>query len=208
MGIEERKERERKMRRRQIMDAAKKVFASKGFGGATIESIAEEAEFSPATIYLYFKSKDDLFANLNITMLKHLISKMEDVRDKPLRPEKKIRELAKALYDVYLMDPLNVVNILRYQSKERLKNLSPELLTQISEYTRRYMNAVSQIFEEGAQNGDFLDRNPAAFADIVWSLFSGLVLWEDTKQGFGSGKDLLRPTLKLALEVIGRGSKR
>ena len=69
------------------------------------------------------------------------------------------------------------------------------------------MNAVAQIFEKGAQAGDFVDRNPAAFADIVWSLFSGLVLWEDTKQGFGSRKDLLRPTLELALEVIGRGIK-
>jgi AcrR family transcriptional regulator len=207
MGIEERKEREKKMRRRQIMDAAKKVFASKGFGGATMESIAEEAEFSPATIYLYFKSKDDLFATLNLTMLRDLIRRVEQVRDKSLDPEKKIKALAKALYDVYLLDPLNVVNVLRYQSKERLQNLSPELSKQISDYTRRYMNAVAQIFEKGTQAGDFVDRNPAAFADIVWSLFSGLVLWEDTKQGLGSRKDLLRPTLELALEVIGRGIK-
>ncbi|MEJ2586142.1 MAG: TetR/AcrR family transcriptional regulator [Deltaproteobacteria bacterium] len=193
------------MRRRQIMDAAKKVFASKGFGGATMESIAEEAEFSPATLYLYFKSKDDLFASLNLTMLQNLTRKMENVRDKRLGPEKKIKALAKALYDVYLLDPLNVVNVLRYQSKERLQNLSPELSKQISDHTRKYMNTVAQIFENGVQNGDFVDRNPAAFADIVWSLFSGLVLWEDTKRGFGSGKDLLRPTLELALEVIGRG---
>ncbi len=196
------------MRRQQIMDAAKKVFASKGFGGATIESIAEEAEFSPATLYLYFKSKDDLFASLNLRMLQHLIRKMENVRDKALTPEKKIGALAKALYEVYLIDPLNVVNVLRYQSRERLQSLSPELLTQISDYTRRYMNAVAQIFEDGVRNGEFLDRHPVAFADIVWSLFSGLVLWEDTKKGFGSGKDLLRPTLELALEVIGRGIKK
>jgi AcrR family transcriptional regulator len=59
MGIEERKEREKMMRRRAILDAAKKVFVAKGFAGATMENIAEEAEFSPATIYLYFKNKDD-----------------------------------------------------------------------------------------------------------------------------------------------------
>ncbi|MBW1781220.1 MAG: TetR/AcrR family transcriptional regulator [Deltaproteobacteria bacterium] len=208
MGIEERKKREKKQRRQQIMDAAKKVFASRGFGGATVESIAEEAEFSPATLYLYFKSKDDLFASLNLRMLKNLISKMEDVRDKPLSPEKKIRALAKALYDVYLVDPLNVVNVLRYQSRERLQNLSPELSSQISDFTRKYMNTVAQIYEDGVKKGIFLDRHPNGFADIVWSLFSGLVLWEDTKKGFGSGDDLLAPTLELALELIGRGIKK
>ncbi|MDZ7695612.1 MAG: TetR/AcrR family transcriptional regulator [Deltaproteobacteria bacterium] len=196
------------MRRQQIMDAAKKVFAAKGFGGATIESIAEEAEFSPATLYLYFNSKDDLFASLNLIMLQHLTRKMEYVRDKALSPEKKIDELARALYEVYLLDPLNVVNVLRYQSKERLQKLSPELSSQISDYTRKCMNTLAEIFEKGARNGDLLDRNPAAFADIVWSLFSGLVLWEDTKRGFGSGKDLLQPTLELALEVINRGIKK
>lgn len=195
------------MRRRQIMDAAKKVFASRGFGGATMESIAEEAEFSPATLYLYFQSKDDLFASLNLAMLQQLTSKMEHVREQALSPEKKISELARALYDVYLLDPLNVVNVLRYQSKERLQKLSPELSSQISDCTRKYMNTLAEIFENGVRKGDLLDRNPAAFADIVWSLFSGLVLWEDTKRGFGSGKDLLRPTLELALEVINRGVK-
>jgi AcrR family transcriptional regulator len=159
-------------------------------------------------LYLYFKSKDDLFASLNLRMLQHLITKIENVRDKVLSPEKKVKALVKALYEVYLIDPLNVVNVLRFQSRERLLSLSPELSTQISEFTRRYMSAVAQIFEDGVRNGDFLDRHPVAFADIVWSLFSGLVLWEDTKKGFNSGKDLLKPTLELALEVIGRGIKK
>jgi AcrR family transcriptional regulator len=209
MGIEERKEREKKMRRRQIMDAAKKVFASKGFGEATIENIAEEAEFSPATLYLYFKSKDELLASLNLKLLQTLIAKMEHVRDQEsLNPEKKIIALEKALYEVYLTDPLNVVNVLRFQSKERLRKLSPELLSQIRNYTQRYMKAIAEIFEHGVQEGTFLDRHPAAFADIVWGLFAGLVLLEDTKKGLDRCKDFLRPTLELALEIISRGIRK
>ena len=197
------------MRRQQIMDAAKKVFASKGFGGATIENIAEEAEFSPATLYLYFKSKDELLASLNLKMLQTLIAKMEHVRDKKrLSPEKKIRALEKALYEVYLTDPLNVVNVLRFQSKERLRNLSPELASRIRDCTQKYMKAIAEIFEDGIKEGSFLDRHPAAFADIVWGLFTGLVLLEDTKNGLNPPKDLLRPTLELALEIIGRGIKK
>jgi len=206
MGIEERKEREKQMRRQQIMDAAKKVFASKGFGGATMENIAEEAEFSPATLYLYFKNKDELFASLNLRMLQDLITRMEDVRDqKELGPEKRIMALEKALYDVYLTDPLNVVNVLRFQSKGRLRNLSPELSSQIGDCTKQYIRAIADLFEKGVREGVFLDCHPVAFAEIVWGVFAGLVLNEDTKKGLDEGKDLLEPTLILALEIIGRG---
>jgi AcrR family transcriptional regulator len=206
MGIEERREREKKMRRRQIMDAAKKVFASEGFGGATMENIAEEAEFSPATLYLYFKNKDELFASLNLRMLQDLIARLDDVRDeKDLSAEKRIMALEKALYEVYLSDPLNVVNVLRFQSKGRLRHLSPELSSQIRDCTRQYIKAIADLFEEGVREGVFLDCHPVAFAEIIWSVFTGLVLYEDTKKGLNEGKDQLEPTLIMALEIIGRG---
>ena len=194
------------MRRRQIMDAAKMVFASKGFGGATMENIAEKAEFSPATLYLYFKNKDELFASLNLRMLQDLIAKMDEVRHQEnVSPEKKIMALEKALYDVYLSDPLNVVNVLRFQSRERLKNLSPELTTQIRSCTEQYIGAIAVLFEEGVREGVFLDCHPVAFAEIIWSVFTGLVLHEDTKKGLNEGKEQLEPTLIMALEILGRG---
>jgi AcrR family transcriptional regulator len=209
MGIEERKEREKEQRRRQITDAAEKVFAAKGFSGATIENIAEEAELSPATLYLYFKNKDDLYASLNLKMLKVLIEKIENVYHQDgLRPEEKIRALEDALHEVYQSDPLNVINVLRFQSSEALKNLSSELANQIKDGARKYLSAIAGIFEEGVQEGSFVDHHPVAFADIVWGLFAGLVLWEHTKKGFDPEKDFLRTTLGLAIEIIARGIKK
>ena len=60
MGIAERKERERQKRWEDIVAAAEKVFFSKGFVRSTMEEIAEAAELSKGTLYLYFKSKEDL----------------------------------------------------------------------------------------------------------------------------------------------------
>jgi AcrR family transcriptional regulator len=209
MGIEERKQREREERRKQIVDAAEKVFSTKGFGGATIESIADEAELSPATLYLYFKNKDELYASLNLRMLEVLVEKVEGVcHHDELDPEQKIRALEKALYEVYAHDPVNVINVLRFQSSEALRNLSPELSSQIKNGARNYLRAIAGIFEEGVEKGVFLDRHPTAFADVVWALFAGLVLWEHTKKGFDAKKDFLRPTLGLAIEIISRGIKR
>ena len=60
MGIAERKQREKQLRREEIVLAAEKIFFSKGFDLSTMDDIAEEAELSKGTLYLYFKSKEDL----------------------------------------------------------------------------------------------------------------------------------------------------
>lgn len=60
MGIAERKEREKQQRREDIISSAETVFFSKGYEQATMDDIAAHAELSKGTLYLYFKSKDDL----------------------------------------------------------------------------------------------------------------------------------------------------
>jgi AcrR family transcriptional regulator len=56
-----RKERERQFKRREIVDAARVVFAQRGFANATLDEIAEKAEFGKGTLYNYFSSKEELF---------------------------------------------------------------------------------------------------------------------------------------------------
>src|SRR5262247_3651263 len=61
MGIKERQERDREAVRRSILDAARELFVSEGFQNVSIRKIAERIEYSPAAIYSYFPSKDDIF---------------------------------------------------------------------------------------------------------------------------------------------------
>ena len=61
MGIKERQERDRESVRRGILDAARELFVSEGFRNVSIRKIAERIEYSPAAIYSYFPSKDDIF---------------------------------------------------------------------------------------------------------------------------------------------------
>jgi AcrR family transcriptional regulator len=61
MGIAERKERERELRRSAIIDAAEQVFFTKGIETSTMDEVAELAELSKGTLYLYFKSKAELY---------------------------------------------------------------------------------------------------------------------------------------------------
>ena len=61
MGIKERQGREREAIRRAILDAARDLFVSEGYQNVSIRKIAERIEYSPAAIYGYFASKDDIF---------------------------------------------------------------------------------------------------------------------------------------------------
>lgn len=61
MGIKERHTRDREAVRRSILDAARDLFVSHGYENVSIRKIAERIEYSPAAIYGYFPSKDDIF---------------------------------------------------------------------------------------------------------------------------------------------------
>lgn len=65
MGIVERKEREREEMRRLILEAAQKLFLANGYEKVSIRNIADEIEYSPATIYLYYKDKNELLFALH-----------------------------------------------------------------------------------------------------------------------------------------------
>lgn len=60
MGTAERKEREKEKRRNDIIDAAEQVFFTRGIQNSTMDDVAEKAELSKGTLYLYFRSKEDL----------------------------------------------------------------------------------------------------------------------------------------------------
>jgi len=65
MGILERKERDKEEMRRKIMDASRQLFLEQGFEKTSIRNIADAIEYSPATIYLYYKDKNELLFALH-----------------------------------------------------------------------------------------------------------------------------------------------
>lgn len=64
MGVKERQEREREATARAILDAARELFVAEGYSNVSIRKVAERIEYSPAAIYSYFPSKDDIFLAL------------------------------------------------------------------------------------------------------------------------------------------------
>jgi len=213
VGIAERREREKdlqqKMRRKQILDAAKRLFYEKGFSAATIEDIAQEAELSPAAIYLYFKNKDDLYASLNLQLLEYLAERLEGLyAEEGLNAEEKLEALKDLLYDVFNFDPLILINLFHLQASDGLKNLSPDRTGQLNELAAKCLRSLGKIFEQGIAEGRFVKHNTIALGDIIWTIFTGVVLWEESKRMINPRKDYLKQTLALAIDIFSRGLKK
>jgi AcrR family transcriptional regulator len=79
LGVKERQEREREAVGRAILDAARDLFVAEGYQNVSIRKIADRIEYSPAAIYSYFPSKDDIFFALAEEGFRLLFSRRPDV---------------------------------------------------------------------------------------------------------------------------------
>ncbi|WP_220100720.1 TetR/AcrR family transcriptional regulator [Chitinophaga oryzae] len=104
MGIAERKERERADMRRRIVDAAIKMFVEEGYEKVSIRNIADRIEYSPATIYLYYKDKDELLYDVQkeafLTLADHFARNLTAAD-----PLERLEQLAWAYVGFYRENP-------------------------------------------------------------------------------------------------------
>ena len=101
MGIKERQERDREAVSRAILDAARELFVTEGFHNVSIRKIAERIEYSPAAIYGYFPSKDDIFfalAEEGFRLMGDPAAVRRDPRTKDAPPLEQIRAVFWRMY--------------------------------------------------------------------------------------------------------------
>lgn len=205
MGIYERKQREKEQRRTEILEAARKVFSAKGFNTATMEEIASQAELSPGTLYLYFKNKEELHTSLSIEILKLLVEKVQKVTAQDISIKEKLDRFTDVFIEIYDFDSNILINLFHLQSGETLRNLSDEVLKQITTYSSMSHSEIVKVIRQGIDEGIFINEHPVALADILWASYAGIVLWVDSKRLLNDNKDFVKSTLRTAFDIIKKG---
>lgn len=206
MGSQDRREREKQMRRRHIMDAARVVFAANGFGSGTMEQIAQRADYKPATLYLYFKNKHELYASLTRELMEHLSGQFNQwAAREDIGPMEKLALLPELMMELYDHDPTVLVALFRLQASQGIKLLEDESIEELNKHAAQAMRNISSVFRAAIENGDLTDHHPNAMADSVWAIFTGMVLWEESKRFFNPRKEYLRSTLSLAINLFVQG---
>lgn len=149
----------REDKRRRIIDAAVDVFAEKGFFGAKVSEIAEAAGVADGTIYLYFKSKDDLLISLFEEKMGEIVRRLQELLADIHDPEAKMRAYIHGHLSLVAEQPnlMQVLTIELRQSARFIKEYSPKAFA-------KYLAVVGQILDEGRRSGVFRsDLDPGVF---------------------------------------------
>lgn len=207
MGIPERRERERSERRDSILQAAVQVYMEEGYHATTMEKIAETAELSRATLYLYFKTKDEIFVQAIIRQSEFLAGLLEGLylRRKEIG-EDLLRELWDSFKTFYSMDP-SIINVtLYFHQSQMLRSLPDSLRLDLDRSGSLNYSWMCKIMAYGIRKGLFRKCNEKTLAEFIWTSFLGIVHLENSKMAMGR-KTHLQETWSLGMSILEEGLK-
>lgn len=177
MGLSERKEREKQARKESIFEAARRVFQEKGYQLTSMSKIAEEAELSKATLYLYFKNKDDLFLSMTTEPLKKLKKEFEKIAKTDKSPEEKIFMLSHAFIKHWGKNRVDYqLGDTFITTYNRQSETHSSLFNKINEPLEEILNIGVRIIENGIKTGSFKNEmDPEKVMLIGWRTLVGLL---------------------------------
>lgn len=124
MGIAERKKREREKRRTDILDAAEKLFFSRSYEDVSMDDIAGEVELNKATLYLYFKNKETLYAAIVLRGVEILKTKYLECMEQKITGIEKVMLMGRTYYEYSLEHP-DYLRMIHFYGSERFSKENP-----------------------------------------------------------------------------------
>jgi AcrR family transcriptional regulator len=161
-------------KRRQLLDAAVRVFARKGYHASRVGDIAEEAGVAHGLLYHYFRSKDQVLEAVFHENWNALLARIASVEESDEPAADQIRHIAAIVLRTWLHLP-DVVRVVIQEFGR-----SPELAERIGELTQP-IDAIQRVIARGVERGDFReDIDPVFAATVVYGgideLLTGWVL--------------------------------
>ena len=170
MGIVERKEKQKLEIRKMILEASMKLFVEEGFAHVSIRRIADLIEYSPTTVYLYFKDKDEIFFSLHemgFQKMQEFNRNLDSIQNPLLRLHKMGEN-----YLNFGMENPEYYNLM-FIEREPMKKL-----TQMGcewENGDATINILKSTVQECMEKGYLVKGDPHLVSLSVWSTVHGLV---------------------------------
>ena len=156
-------------KRQQLLGAAVRVFARKGFHASRVGDIAEEAGVAHGLLYHYFKSKDQVLEAVFHENWSILVTRIELVEESDEPAADQIRHIAAIVLRTWLHLP-DVVRVVIQEFGR-----SPELPERIGELTLP-IDVLQRVIARGIERGEFRkDVDPAFAATVVYGSIDELL---------------------------------
>jgi TetR/AcrR family transcriptional regulator, fatty acid metabolism regulator protein len=161
-------------RRRQLLEAAVKVFARKGFHAARVGDVAEEAGVAYGLVYHYFHSKEELLETIFRTTWTEMLARVREVEAAGVPASEAVRQVTALLLRTWRRDP----DLVRVLVREVTRN--QHVQQEIEEITEA-MQTLEGIVRRGQETGEFREGLDPRLAAVVFygaleEVLSGWVL--------------------------------
>ena len=189
-------------KRRQILDAAIRVFARQGFHATRVSDIADEAGVAYGLVYHYFRSKDEVLNELFVERWSLLLSAIEETDRAGETPRQKLAAVAGFIVDSYRHDP-ELMKVIIVEVTRAANSFGRTHLPEI----RRAYQSIAKIVEDGQKAGAFRDDVAPMFASMsfygaIEQLLSGWIfdVIPASDTDFDEAKELVVTTICDGLE--------
>lgn len=194
MGIKERKLREKDARRKTILEAAKQIFFQQGFHAATMSRIAEAAELSKGSLYIYFPGKKELYFTILLDGLDILEKKLSKAVKGRKKWDQRLRRVCLAYYEFYC-EHRNYFHIMILMQDGQIANgVSDPLFEEIYSRGSLCLAYLVQNLQQGMEQGEIEAGDPAELATVLWGSLNGLIHLYDEEE--------LRKFLPSSLDIL------
>jgi AcrR family transcriptional regulator len=169
-----RKERERLAHRREIVEAAERVFARNGYHGSTVEQIAQEAEFGVGTLYNFFRGKDELYEEVLASLIEQALARLRERvlgEADPVRAVEALIELRVALLDEHKGFARVVFQTPMAEHGDASLALPRRCLTLIEEAQAVF----TEVLERGIAAGVFVNIGAADLAVCLQGILNAFI---------------------------------
>ncbi len=176
MGIHERKEREREQRKKTILDCSMRIFMHKGIATATMDEIAECAELSKATLYLYFKSKDEIVFQAIGCVIENFTAYIENEYAGANSVQEKMRGIGEAYLRFYRENYGQYVLFNSQDSATHVDYSKYEFYSEVLQKSNRLWQLICEPIIEAVQAGYLrADTNAIELALTLWGASNGIL---------------------------------
>ncbi|KAA3609802.1 MAG: TetR/AcrR family transcriptional regulator [Calditrichaeota bacterium] len=210
MGISERKEREKHQRRNDIINAAEKLFFSKGLANTTMDEVAKEAEYSKGTLYLYFKSKEDLYLAITVRGMKILEKMFREALKVSENGLCKSRRMGETYFEFAHKYP-NYFNSMVYFETSDIQIDNNENAQTCEEQVNRTLQPVVEAVQEGINDESIRsDLDPLQVATVMWAHCTGIITVISQRGSHIEEQHGVKVNdlVELSFEMIGRSLKK
>lgn len=168
-------ERRRLKVRELILSAAERVFANEGADGLSIRRLAQKIDYSPAAIYKYFGSKDELVDELKEAFFAKILTRVNDIADKSCPFPERVRECVATYVRIAIEKPHHYAAAFIGRRQEETPDAD---ITELAETNKGQAFAVLEaIVQEGIDDGHFRAELDATLsAKSIWVSMHGLAM--------------------------------